>query len=209
MDKIKIIKEIAEEVKKHKCSLSDGCIQAVPGEGNPNNQLVFIGEAPGKKEDEQGRPFVGPAGKLLDKLLETIGFKREDIYITNIVKCRPPGNRDPSLQEVVEHSEFLKKELEVIKPKLIILLGRHALNRFLVGEKISECHGKAKRYNNQIYFTVYHPAAGLHNPNLLSTMQEDFKKIPVLLKKIDKLTSQSVNISQVESKTEIAQEVLL
>lgn len=209
MDKIKIIKEIAKEVKEHKCSLSKDCIQAVPGEGNPNNQLVFIGEAPGKREDEQGRPFVGPAGKLLDKLLEDIGFEREDVYITNVVKCRPPGNRDPSPQEVAEHSEFLRKELEVIKPKLIVLLGRHALNRFLVDEKISECRGKAKRYNNQVYFAVYHPAAALHNPNLISVMKEDFKKIPVLLKKIDKLIPQNIKLTKTELKEEIAQEVLL
>lgn len=209
MDKIEILKQIAKEVKEHKCSLREGCIQPVPGEGNPNNQLVFIGEAPGKREDEQGKPFVGPAGKLLDKLLDGIGFKREDVYITNVVKCRPPGNRDPSLQEIAEHSEFLKKELEVIKPKLIVLLGRHALNRFLPNEKISECRGKAKRYNNQVYFAVYHPAAALHNPNLLGIMQEDFKKIPILLKEVDKLAPQIVNNPEPELKEEMSQEILL
>ncbi len=210
MDKIQAIKEIKEEVKEHKCSLRGSCIQAVPGEGNPNNQLVFIGEAPGKREDEEGRPFVGPAGKLLDKLLDTIGYIREDVYITNVVKCRPPGNRDPLPAEVAEHSEFLKKELEIIAPKLIVLLGRHALNRCLSNEKISECRGRAKRYNNQVYFIVYHPAAALHNPNLLGVMQEDFAKIPVLLKKVDKLIPQNINNLEVEAKKkEMPQEVLL
>lgn len=206
MDKVKLIKEIANQVKEHKCSLREGCIQAVPGEGNPNNQLVFIGEAPGKREDEQGRPFVGPAGKLLDKLLDGIGYKREDVYITNVVKCRPPGNRDPLPVEVVEHSEFLKKELEIIEPKLIVLLGRHALNRCLPNQKISECRGTAKRYNNQVYFVVYHPAAGLHNPNLVSVMHEDFKKIPKLLKKIGRLIPQNIKLDKIE---EVPQEVLL
>ncbi|MEA1909966.1 MAG: uracil-DNA glycosylase [Patescibacteria group bacterium] len=180
------LQEIANEVKNHNCSLRSGCIQPVPGDGSAESDLVFIGEAPGKKEDELGKPFVGPAGKILQTLLEEIGLSREKVYITNVVKCRPPANRDPSPEEITEHQEFLTKELELIKPKLVILLGRHALNRFLPGEKISEARGKAKRKGEYIYFPIYHPAAALHNPNLLKDLRSDFMKLPVLIEKIKK-----------------------
>jgi len=198
-----ILNQITKDVKEHQCSLRAGCIQPVPGEGSPESALVFIGEAPGRYEDEQGHPFVGPAGKLLDKLLLSIGLNREDIYITNVVKCRPPNNRDPKPTEVAEHADFLRRELELINPKLIILLGRHALAKFLPNEKISNCHGKAKRKANQVYFALYHPAAALHNPNFLQVLEDDIKKIPVLLEKIDELPPQekvSVADSQIPNK---------
>lgn len=182
-----ILDQITQDVREHQCSLRSGCIQAVPGEGNPESPIVFIGEGPGRWEDEQGRPFVGPAGKLLGDLLSGIGFKRENVFITNINKCRPPENRDPRPEEIAEHSQFLKRELELIKPKLIVLLGRHALNRFFPNEQISKSHGRAKRKGHQVYFTIYHPAAALHNPNLSGILKEDFKKIPVILKKVDDL----------------------
>ncbi|OGB74249.1 hypothetical protein A2V68_00580 [candidate division Kazan bacterium RBG_13_50_9] len=183
----KILQEIIQDIKAHTCSLRSGCKQAVPGEGNPASPIVFIGEGPGRWEDEQGRPFVGPAGKLLNELLVEIGWKREDVYITNINRCRPPGNRDPLPEEVAEHSEFLRRELELIKPKLIVLLGRHALNKFLPNEQISKCHGRAKRKGREVYLAIYHPAAALHNPNLMGALREDFKKIPLILSKIDEL----------------------
>lgn len=186
-DKLTALQEIIDDVKAHQCSLRAGCLQAVPGEGNPNSSLVFIGEGPGRVEDAQGRPFVGPAGQLLIKLLANIGLKREDVYITNILKCRPPGNRDPLPAEVAEHHNFLRRELELIQPKLIVLLGRHALHWFLPAEQISKCRGKAKRQGQYVYFPLYHPAAALHNPNLLSDLQADFFKIPAVLKKIDEL----------------------
>jgi len=186
-DRLTTLQQINSDVKAHHCSLRSGCIQAVPGEGNPNSEIIFIGEGPGRYEDEQGRPFVGPAGQLLVKLLNEIGLTRESVYITNVIKCRPPGNRDPLSEEIVEHADFLTRELDLIKPKLIVLLGRHALGRFFPDEQISKCHGKAKRRGDQVYFTIYHPAAALHNPNLAATLRDDFLKIPAVLKAIDKL----------------------
>ncbi|MDD5606002.1 MAG: uracil-DNA glycosylase [Patescibacteria group bacterium] len=187
MDRAAEFKQLVEDIKQHHCSLRDGCIQAVPGEGNIDSPVVFIGEGPGKTEDELGRPFVGAAGKLLDEGLAQIDMQREDVYITNVVKCRPPGNRDPLASEVAEHKPFLERELELIQPKLIVLLGRHALQWFLPNEKISSLRGTAKRQGNRIFFAMYHPAAALYDPRLKDTLFSDIKKIPVLLQKIDEL----------------------
>jgi len=186
-DKTIALQAIIADIKQHQCSLRSGCIQAVAGDGNPYSPIVFIGEAPGRVEDKEGRPFVGPAGKVLDKLLTSISWQRSDIYITNVVKCRPPDNRDPLPVEVEEHKQFLQWELELIQPKLIILLGRHALQWFLPNEQISKCHGKAKQQGQYVYFPIYHPAAALHNPNLANTLKEDFLKIPAILQKIDEI----------------------
>ena len=186
-DRLTVLQAISQDVKNHHCSLRDGCLQAVPGEGNPHSPLVFIGEGPGRVEDEQGRPFVGPAGQILNKLLASIGWKREDVYITNVIKCRPPGNRDPLPLEVEEHKPFLQRELDLIQPKLIVLLGRHALHWFLPNEQISKIRGRAKRQGEYVYFPIYHPAAALHNPNLLQDLKTDFLKIPVVLQKINEL----------------------
>ncbi len=188
-DKTGALTEIMQDVKSHTCSLRAGCLQAVPGEGNPNSPIVFIGEAPGRVEDQQGRPFVGPAGQFLSKLLASINLTREDVYITNVVKCRPPANRDPLPEEVKEHSEFLKRELELIKPQLIVLLGRHALHWFMPEAQISKVRGTAKRLGPYVYFPIYHPAAALHNPNLAQTLRDDFAKIPAILQKIKELSA--------------------
>ena len=196
MDRQKVLDKITKDIKEHTCSLREGCIQAVPGDGNPHSDIVFIGEGPGKFEDRQGKPFVGSAGKILAEMLESIGLKREDVFITNINRCRPPSNRDPQPEEVEAHREFLDRELELIKPKLIVPLGRYALNKFLPDEQISKCHGHAKRRGNQVYFPVYHPAAALHNPNLGTVLREDFKKIPAVLKKIDELSAQEEPVKQ-------------
>src|SRR3989344_1605572 len=150
---------LVDDIKTHHCSLRGGCRQAVPGEGNIGSQVVFIGEGPGKGGDELGRPFVGPAGKLLEEVLATIGWQREDVYITNVLKCRPPDNRDPLPAEVEEHKPFLERELALIRPKLIVLLGRHALHWFLPAEQISKMRGTAKRRGEQVFFATYHPAA--------------------------------------------------
>lgn len=150
----------------------------VPGDGNPNAEIMFIGEAPGQKEDEQGKPFVGQAGKLLAELLESIGLKREDIYITNVVKFRPPENRDPTPEEKEACLPFLKLEISLIKPKVIVPLGRHALGTFLPKVNITDAHGKAFKINGEIgIFPLYHPAAALHNPNLRDTLFDDMKKL--------------------------------
>jgi len=187
MDRQAEFEKLVKDIKEHTCSLRAGCIQAVPGAGNINSSVVFIGEGPGRKEDEQGKPFVGPAGKLWEEAIGKLGWRREDVYITNVVKCRPPNNRDPLVSEVEEHRPFLERELAIIKPKLIVLLGRHAMQWFLPGEKISAIRGTAKRRGDKVYFVVYHPAAALYDPKLKDVLMADFKKIPILLKKIDEL----------------------
>lgn len=174
-----------------KCELKKTATQPVPGDGNPNSEIVFIGEAPGKSEDEQGRPFVGAAGKFLAEMLENIGLKREDIYITNIVKYRPPNNRDPLPEEKDACREWLVEELNFIKPKLIIFLGRHSMNDFFPAEKISRAHGKLlirkfNHINTKYFLPLYHPAAALYNGGMRETLMEDFQKIPKILKKIEK-----------------------
>lgn len=147
----------------------------VMGNGNPHASVVFIGEAPGKREDETGIPFMGQAGKLLDTLLSTIGLTRADVYVTNIVKFRPPNNRDPTPAEKEACLPFLHMELSIIKPKVIVPLGRHALRQFFTAQSISEVHGAPLKIENGItLFPMYHPAATLHNPNLRQTLRDDF-----------------------------------
>lgn len=168
------------------CNLCKTATNIVPGEGNINADSMFIGEGPGKNEDLEGRPFVGQAGKFLDELLASIDLKRENVYITNVVKCRPPRNRDPLPEEIEACREWLDEQLRKIKPKLIILLGRHAMNRFLPGLRISADHGRAIRRNLEgtgefVFFPVYHPAAALYNSKMKEPLFKDFKKIPKIL----------------------------
>lgn len=168
------------------CALRKTCNQVVPGEGSANAEIMFIGEGPGKKEDELGRPFVGSAGKFLDELLTSIDLKREDIYIANTVKCRPPNNRDPLPEEKKTCWLWLEKQLEIIQPKIVIPLGRHSLELFIPNAKISEAHGRAFRkpfppLKQITIFPSYHPAAALYNGSLRKTLLEDFKKIPKVL----------------------------
>lgn len=182
--------EIAQQVRQcRRCRLCEVSHNTVPGEGNPSAEILFIGEAPGRQEDLLGRPFVGAAGKLLQQMLEVIGLKRTDVFITNIVKHRPPENRDPFPDEIEACSPYLKQQILIIQPKLIVTLGRHAMNTFLPGFKISEIHGKPKRAQSffnkrQVFFPLYHPASALYNPGLKSVLFEDMKKIPALLNKI-------------------------
>jgi uracil-DNA glycosylase len=188
--------------------LADSSTQLVFGEGNSDSDIVFIGEAPGKNEDIQGRPFVGAAGKFLNEMLETIGLKRAMIYITNIVKYRPPSNRDPLPEEKAIFLPYLLRQLEIINPKLIVTLGRHSMDVMLPGLKISQVHGQPKRINlnyirqansledsasvnlgipdskSQVIMPLFHPAAALYNGGLRQTLIDDFSKIPLVLKKI-------------------------
>lgn len=173
-----------------KCALRKGCKNVVPGEGSADAEIMFIGEGPGAKEDELGRPFVGAAGKFLDEMLATIKLERKDVYITNVVKCRPPNNRDPLPEEVVVCWPWLLEQIKIIKPKLIITLGRHSMARFLPEMKISEAHGQAMRreikgVGPQVFYVIYHPAAALYNPSLREILIKDFKKIPKILEKIE------------------------
>lgn len=164
--------------------LAASATQLVFGDGNPDSEIVFIGEAPGKNEDLQGIPFVGAAGKFLNEMLETINLKREDIYITNIVKYRPPNNRDPLPEEKKDFLPYLQKQMEIIKPKLIITLGRHSMECFLPGLRISEVHGQPKRKDGQVYLPLFHPAAALYNGGMRQTLIDDFARIPIILEKV-------------------------
>ncbi len=158
--------------------------QLVMGDGNPDAELVFIGEAPGKNEDLQGKPFVGAAGKFLDEMLAMIDLKREDVYITNIVKYRPPGNRDPFPDEKQAFLQYLESQLEVIQPVLVVTLGRHSLNCFLPELSIGQVHGQPKRYKGRIYLPLFHPAAALYNGAMRQTLIDDFALIPTIIQKI-------------------------
>lgn len=175
----------AEIITDNICpDLAKSAKQLVFGEGTPDASIVFIGEAPGKNEDEQGMPFVGASGKFLNEMLAMIDLKREDIYITNIVKYRPPHNRDPSVEEKAAFLPYLTRQIEIIKPKLIVTLGRHSMDVLLPGLKISSCHGALKRMKNQAYMPLFHPAAALYNGGLRQTLIDDFARIPTILQKI-------------------------
>lgn len=164
--------------------LAKGATQLVFGVGNPDAEIVFIGEAPGKNEDLKGEPFVGAAGKFLDEMLGMIGLKRGDIYITNIVKYRPPGNRDPHPEEKQAFMPYLESQLEAIQPKLVVTLGRHSLNCFLPDLQISQVHGQPKRYKGRVYLPLFHPAAALYNGAMRQTLIDDFVLIPAIIEKI-------------------------
>jgi len=189
-------KELLDELNKKisacsQCVLRSGCHNVVPGEGSADAESMFIGEGPGAKEDELGRPFVGAAGKFLAEMLAAINLKREDVYIANVVKCRPPQNRDPLPDEAAACWPWLMEQIKIIDPKLIITLGRHSLERFLPNQRISAIHGKAMRRNvpelgSRIFYALYHPAAALYNGGMRGVLLEDFQKIPKVLKAIEK-----------------------
>jgi DNA polymerase len=180
------LEKLKEEIEAcRKCELCKGRKNIVPGDGNPDAEIMFVGEAPGRQEDEKGQPFVGAAGKILATMLESIHLRREDVYITNVVKCRPPMNRDPLPEEVACCSDYLAKEVEIIRPKIIVLLGRHAMERFLPGLKISLDHGKPKRRGGQVYYPVYHPAATIYHQALRADLEKDFKRIPKIIKALE------------------------
>lgn len=166
--------------------LAGAATQLVFGTGNGEAEIVFIGEAPGKNEDLRGEPFVGAAGKFLNQMLALIGLKREDIYITNIVKYRPPNNRDPLPEEKAAFLPYLQKQIAIIQPKLIVMLGRHSMDSLLPGLKISEAHGQPKRYKGLVYLPLFHPAAALYNGDMRQTLIDDFMKIPLILEKLNR-----------------------
>lgn len=175
--------------EKNNCKLKETATQPVFGDGNPKSKIVFVGEAPGKDEDREGKPFVGRSGKFLAEMLETIKMKREDIYITNVVKYRPPDNRDPKPEEIAACLPWLMEELNFVNPLIIIFLGRHAMERFFPTDKISLVHGtllhkKIAGFDTEYFLPLYHPAAALYNGSMRDTLIEDFQKIPLILEKI-------------------------
>ena len=176
------LQEIARQIQCcSDCQLAQGRTLAVPGEGPEIADLMFIGEGPGYNEDKQGRPFVGAAGQFLEQLLASIGLTREQVFITNMVKCRPPNNRDPYPGEMSACSKYLDRQIHLVNPRVVVTLGRHSLSRFLPGEIISKAHGKQRRLSSFILYPVYHPAAALRQHSLRRTIEEDFQAIPALL----------------------------
>ena len=173
-----------------KCPLSRTRKNTVPGAGCSNPTILFVGEGPGFNEDEEGLPFVGRAGRLLEKLLDFVPLKREDVYITNIVKCRPPENRDPLPNEIAACRPFLETQIQLLKPRVIATLGRHSLTQFLPNARISDSHGKVFRWRDSIVYPLYHPAAGLRSNKLRSILEEDFSNLPHAVVECLKLPSQ-------------------
>ncbi|HSW41704.1 MAG TPA: uracil-DNA glycosylase [Patescibacteria group bacterium] len=182
------LEAIAAEVRACTgCRLHEGRTRAVPGEGHPSTEVVFVGEGPGTNEDREGRPFVGRAGDLLVRLLGSIGWQREDVFITNVVKCRPPGNRDPEPDEVAACAPFLRRQLEILDPSLIVTLGRHSMGRFMPGTTISRAHGTVRPADpatgarDALVLAMYHPAAALRSPAVEQASFVDIGTAPAVL----------------------------
>lgn len=196
MDKKILLENISKNIKIcKKCALCKTAKNAVPGEGNPDSKIVFIGEAPGQNEDETGRPFVGRAGKLLESLLKEIGYRREDVWIGNIIKHRPPQNRDPLPDEIVQCQPYLVEQLKIIKPVLVITLGRYAMNHFYPDGKISGDRGNLLKIKNLAYsiYPVYHPAAALRSTSMYNDLRSDFLRIPDILIEAEKVESRPIS----------------
>ena len=171
----------AEVAECRDCMLHMSRKLTVPGEGPADSELVFIGEGPGFHENEQGRPFVGAAGRLLENLLESAGLQRDQVFICNVVKCRPPGNRDPQPEEIEACAKYLERQIRAINPKVIVTLGRFSMARYFPGARISAIHGKAQTKEGRLVVPFYHPAAALHQPKLRSVVEEDFANMATLL----------------------------
>jgi len=174
--------QLYEEIRAcQDCELAKYRTKAVPGEGAEDAELLFIGEAPGWHEDQQGRPFVGPAGQFLDQLLASIGLRREEVYIANVIKCRPPQNRDPLPVEIESCRKWLDRQINIINPQMIITLGRYSLARYFPSESIGKVHGKPRKLGGVIYYPMYHPAAALHQGSLRRMIEADMLRIPQIL----------------------------
>jgi len=179
-----ILKEIAEQTAVcTRCQLKHSRKMAVPGAGDPHSEIMFIGEGPGFHENQQGLPFVGAAGKFLDELLAEAKLTREKVFITNVVKCRPPGNRDPQVEELEACRGYLERQIVAINPDVIVTLGRYSMAHFINNGKISSIHGRSYWFNGRMIVPMYHPAAALHQPSLRSVVKQDFSKLPSLIKK--------------------------
>ncbi len=182
MDAEEILAQVAKEVAVcQKCALYHSRKKSVPGEGPANSEIMFIGEGPGFYENEQGRPFVGAAGQFLDQLLAQAGLKRSDVWIGNVVKCRPPGNRDPLPEELAACDEYLERQIKAINPSIIITLGRYSMGKFMPGAKISTVHGQMRKVGERYVIAMFHPAAALHQASLKPSILADFAKLPELL----------------------------
>ena len=176
------LNQVAAEVRVcQNCGLAAGRKNAVPGEGPHNAELLLIGEGPGFHEDQQGRPFIGASGQFLTELLLNAGYKREEVFIANVVKCRPPGNRDPQPDEIAACASYLDRQIALINPKVIVTLGRFSMSRYFPGAKISAIHGQAKKIDNRTVVAMFHPAAALHQPALRQSIEDDFRKLKQII----------------------------
>lgn len=179
MDSKDLLDQVAAEVRAcQQCQLSVSRKNAVPGEGLATTEVMFIGEGPGFYENEQGRPFVGPAGNFLNELLQRAGLQREKVFITNVVKCRPPGNRDPLPEELEACSQFLDRQIAAINPLVIVTLGRYSMAKFMPNVRISDVHGQSRWVGGRLIVAMFHPAAALHQPSLKNSVLEDFSRLP-------------------------------
>ena len=194
MDSLQNINKNINNCKK--CRLYKTAKNAVPGEGNEHAEIVFIGEAPGRNEDETGRPFVGRAGQLLESILKDIGLSRKDVWIGNVIKHRPPDNRDPLPDEIDACRGYLNMQLDIIDPVLIVTLGRFAMNYFYPNGKISRDKGRLYKINGRYIYPIYHPAAALRSTKMLKAFEDDFKKIPSALEKVKKYKSGEIKIEK-------------
>lgn len=197
-EKIELLKALKKEMIADKTlPLRQGATQLVFGEGNPDAEIYCLGEGPGYHEDKLGRPFVGQAGKLLDKLIESIALERKIVYISNVVRYRPPENRDPEPFEIAAFQPYVDREIEIIKPKLIVTLGRFSMGKFLPGERISGIHGKPRKLEwhdmHLVIVPMYHPAAALRAGNIMRQLKEDFQVIPEVLKKVNEQEEEERN----------------
>jgi uracil-DNA glycosylase len=183
MDAEQELKKLAKRIKVcTRCELHRSRTEAVPGEGPTHAEIMFIGEGPGAREDELGRPFVGASGKFLDQLLEQAGVTRAGVWITNVVKCRPPGNRDPLPDEIHTCTgNYLQRQIEIVNPSIIVTLGRHSMGLFFKGAKITQIHGQMRQVGERFVIAMYHPAAALHQQSLKSVLMQDFARLPELL----------------------------
>lgn len=206
-----VLQEIAAEVSVcQKCRLCQGRKKSVPGEGNLQTKILFIGEGPGYNEDQQGRPFVGPAGRLLEEALASINMKRSDVFITNVVKCRPPDNRDPNPDEIIACNDYLDRQIEALNPQAIVTLGRFSMAKFFTkGEKISAIHGRARRGNGRVYIAMYHPAAALRSDKTMMEFRADFKKIPIIIAEAERQAREGRPIAPPKSEEEPPQQLSL
>ena len=198
-----VLQQIAREVAVcQRCQLHYSRKKAVPGEGPADSSIIFIGEGPGFHENEQGRPFVGAAGKYLDELLNKIGMQRQQVFIGNVVKCRPPNNRDPLPEELAACSDYLERQIQAINPSVVVTLGRFSMARFLPNAKISEVHGQSFQVKGRLVVPMYHPAAALHQPSLKPQLERDFARLPELIASKSSAKSPAAPLeSQEESKS--------
>jgi len=186
------LETLAEQIHNcQKCPLSMGRTLAVPGHGSEDATIMLVGEAPGFHEDQQGLPFVGAAGKFLDELLGSINLSRQDVYITNVIKCRPPTNRDPQPEEMAACRPYLDQQIALIKPKMIVTLGRFSMRLAFSGVTISRVHGKPKKVGDVVYFPMFHPAAALHQPRFRILIEQDILKIPEILANIQSIEAEA------------------